>query len=305
MTDLTYLPVHFHLRFGQPAFADAPPLFVLRSVLGRNLRSMSCVAEQAKCGGCMYGGTCAYSFLFETILSQENEILPGRDKGSHPFALTKGRNIVRKKISDYDFTLTLIGRAGEYLPYIYSAFAKAGKDGLFKSRTPFEIADVTVGGKSILVDSEHIDASVPALRWKFDNDLQARSGEVLLEMNTPLRFKYNGKYGTDFTAENLMLCMYRRMKTICSLYGNADEILEYSPDEEIRIAERKLSWLDCLHYSARQRNAMSLGGVTGTLKLSGTFSPMVQNLLEFSRLFNAGKSTNFGLGQMDFWNRWE
>ena len=75
--------------------------------------------------------------------------------------------------------------------------------------------------------------------------------------------------------------------------------------ENIHISEKNMSWKDFRHYSARQKNSMTLGGSSGSFKLEGTFSAMEQNLLEFARFANAGKNTNFGLGQMDFWAKWE
>ena len=82
------------------------------------LRSMSCVSPKTKCLDCMYKSTCAYAFLFETILPQQNDVLPGRDRASHPFAFTQGDLSVGGKVSEYDFTMTLFGKAIDYLLYI-------------------------------------------------------------------------------------------------------------------------------------------------------------------------------------------
>lgn len=303
--NLTYLPARFQLSFASPVYADTPPLFILRSMLGKNLRSMSCIAGQKKCPDCMYNKTCAYAFLFETILPTENEIAPGRDRASHPFVFTDGSLHSGDTISEYDFTITLLGKACEYLPYIYAAFVRAGRDGLFKSRTSFSVTKVCIGEKNILIDPEHIDTSVPAILWTLNEDLSEKNGEVTVELKSPLRFKYNGKYGTDFTAQDFMCCLYRRIKTLCSLYGSTDNMPEYLHDKTNAIADKNLSWHDERHYSARQKNAMSLGGVTGTIKLQGAFSAVEQNMLDFSKLFNAGKNTNFGLGQFDFSVKWE
>ncbi|MBP5452385.1 MAG: CRISPR system precrRNA processing endoribonuclease RAMP protein Cas6 [Treponema sp.] len=302
---LTYLPIRFHLRYTSPAYADTPPLFILRSMLGKNLRSMSCIARQNKCPDCMYNKTCAYAFLFETILSTKNEVAPGRDRASHPFAFTGGSLSSGNTISEYDFTITLFGKACEYLPYIYASFVRAGTEGIYKSRTQFEITKVCIGEKNILIDTDHIDTSIPANIWKINEDLPSKNGEVLVDLHSPLRFKYGGKYGMDFTAQDFMSCLFRRMKTLCALYGSLDSELEYAAGKEIEITDKRLEWKDNKHYSARQKKEMSLGGVTGTFKLLGTFTALEQNLLDFSKLFNAGKNTNFGLGQFDFWTKWE
>lgn len=72
-----------------------------------------------------------------------------------------------------------------------------------------------------------------------------------------------------------------------------------------RKTDRNLHWTDSTHYSARQKTAMELGGLTGTFKLAGRFSCVDAGLLEFARIANAGKNTNFGLGQLDFWAKWK
>lgn len=302
---LSYLPVRFLLRFASPTVSDISPLFVLRSVFGKQLHSMCCISHGSKCFKCEYNHSCAYAFLFETILESDNGIVPGRDRASHPFAFTKGSMFVKDEISEYDFTMTLFGKAVDYLPYVYAAFVRAGKTGLFKIRTSFEIADVTVDGRSILIDTEHLDTSICAKTWTYNESCSERNGEVLVELKSPLRFRYEGKYGANFSAEQFMACLYRRMRTLCLLYGTADNMPTLMESVYLKISEKSLCWKESKHYSARQKRAMSLGGVVGTLKLRGTFSALDQNLLEFGKIFSAGKNTNFGLGQIDFWAKWE
>lgn len=302
---LSYLPVRFLLRFASPAVSNIPPLFVLRSVLGKQLHSMCCISRGNKCFECEYNRTCAYAFLFETILAPGNGVVPGRDRASHPFAFTQGLMSVKDGTSEYDFTMTLFGKAVDYLPYVYAAFVRAGKPGLFKDRTSFEVADVSVDGRSILIDTEHLDTSTQAKTWAYNESCLERDGEVLIELKSPLRFKYEGKYGADFSEGQFLACLYRRMRTLCLLYGEANDMPTMTESTHLKISEKSLRWKESEHYSTRQKRAMTLGGVVGTLKLQGRFSTLEQNLLEFGKIFSAGKNTNFGLGQIDFWAKWE
>lgn len=79
-----------------------------------------------------------------------------------------------------------------------------------------------------------------------------------------------------------------------------DEFPKYS-ETNLKIEERNLKWIDYSHYSARQKIAMELGGLIGTLKLVGNISDFELALLDFAKIANAGKNTNFGLGQIDYW----
>lgn len=294
---LSYVSAKFYLHYEQAIDIkkNPPLLFVLRSVLGYNLRSITCIAHKNTCQDCMYNQTCAYSYLFETIIPQENKIHSGTNRASHPFVLTNCSN-------DYkEFTITLLGKAVDYLPYIYASFVRAGKYGLFKDRVPYTIENVMISGKSILIDEQTIDMSFDRNEWTI-NGIKANPAEILVELKTPLRFKTKGKYSSDFSAEDFLLCLYRRMKTLCLLYGDFDETNSYIPQKDkIKVAEKNLKWKDNAHYSSRQKSVMELGGVTGTFKLEGEFSDFEIAMLDFAKLFNAGKNTNFGLGQLDYW----
>ena len=303
-----YLPVKFFLQFEQSVFSDTNPLFILRSMMGKNLRSMCCILRKSACSECMYNKTCAYSYLFETILPQDNAILPGRNRGSHPFSFSKGSIQQKKEIESLYFTLTLFGKAAEYLPYIYAAFVRAGKDGIFKSRTKFEVIEVCANGKNLLIDENHLGTEFECSEWKSGkNETPSESQdriperEMLIELRSSFRFKVNGKYTKDFTASDFMKCLYRRAKTLCDLYGMADREGNYVPSESIYIEETRFLWKDQTHYSARQKTAMELGGITGTFKMKGRFTDFELSLLELAKIAGAGKNTNFGLGQIDYW----
>ena len=302
-----YLHVNFFLKFERTVFADTNPLFILRSMMGKNLRSMCCISKKSTCLECLYNKTCAYSYLFETILPQENSTLPGRDRGSHPFSFSDKQNSTQKKqIESLDFTLTLFGKAINYLPYIYASFVRAGKDGIFKSRTKFEITKVCCNGKNILIGENKLNTDFECCEWKGSENVfeQHTEKEVLVELRSPLRFKVNGKYTKDFSAVDFMKCLYRRAKTLCQLYGEFDsDFDEYISDKSIIIEEKSLVWKDTLHYSARQKTAMELGGSMGSFKMKGGFSDFEISLLELAKIAGAGKNTNFGLGQLDYWIR--
>lgn len=304
---LSYLPVRFYLKFAEPVRADVHPLFVLRSMMGKNLRPMCCISRQSTCQECLYNNTCAYSYLFETILNRNNTTLPGRNRGSHPYSLSQNEFSQKSEISRFNFTLVLFGKAVEYLPYIYAAFVRSGDDGLFKSRTKFEVAKVFVNGKNILIDKNHLNTNFEPYEWQTEtsptpeNAAERSEKEILIELRSPLRFKINGKYTMDFTAADFMKCLYRRAKTLCDLYGIVENPVLYEPSDSICIEEKNLFWKDNRHYSARQKTAMELGGITGTFKMKGCFTPFELSILELNKIAGAGKNTNFGLGQIDYW----
>ena len=305
---LSFLQFEFNIEFIEPAIVDTNPLFVLRGMLGKNLRSMCCISRKSACGECLYSKTCVYSYIFETILPSDNSVLPGRNKGCHPYSLSVKNRERKNPMTEYSFVLTLFGKSVEYLPYIYAAFVRVGNDGIFKRRSHFRIKSVVVrsknnGGKNILIDENHLDMEVEMQSWKSSDESKLSQHEILVELNSPLRFKFGGKYGTDFSAQDFMSCLYRRAKTLCSLYGKLSEedFQRYIPSESLEITDRKIKWIDFNHYSARQKNSMELGGSVGNFKITGNFSGFELSLLELNKIAGAGKNTNFGLGQIDYW----
>lgn len=334
MVKVNFLRLDFSLKFAEPCLADTNPLFILRSMLGKNLRSMCCISKRsASCADCQFFRTCAYAFLFETILPAGNSALPGRSRASHPFSLSSKIQFknYRNPLDEYPFAITLFGKAADYLPYIYAAFVRSGQNGLFKSRTQFKVESVSLNGKNILIDENHLDLDFAADEWKCgfadgrhveksetshngeilrsvqnDKICVQNDSEILVSLKSPLRFKVQGKYTADFSAEDFMNCIFRRARTLCSLYG------EISEEEKnlwkisaggIQITERNLRWEDERHYSSRQKTAMDLGGVSGTFKMEGNFTQEERALLDFAESAGAGKNTNFGLGQVEVWER--
>ncbi len=306
---LQYLQVTFNLHFLEKTYIDTNPLFVMRSMLGKNLRSMCCISKTSVCGECLYNKTCVYSYIFETCLSPENQTLPGRNKGSHPFSLSVEKLQRENPVDDYSFVLTLFGKAVDYLPYVYAAFVRAGQSGIFKARSQFEILSVTANKKNLLIDQNHLDiVNTPPYICVADNKETPQNGEILIELKSPLRFKVQGKFTLNFTAQDFFNCLYRRAKTLCSLYGEISETeieQKYLPSSSLKITEKKLKWIDFKHYSARQKTQMELGGIVGSFKIEGEFSEFEMGLLRMNRIAGAGKNTNFGLGQIDFWEKME
>ena len=239
---LSYQQFDFTLKFQSPAKVDVEPLFILRSMLGKNLRSMCCISKQSTCPECMYNKTCAYAYIFETIMLQENSLLPGTNRASHPYSFSTKRVQRETTLTEYNFTITLFGKAIEYLPYIYAAFVRSGKDGLFRDRTEFEVVNVSIDGKSILISENQIDTSSPSKEWTFDfNNNDKIQAEILVELKSPLRFKTNGKYSLDFSSGDFMKCLYRRAKTLCMLYGTwEEEFNHYEPTNELLLEDKKL-----------------------------------------------------------------
>lgn len=304
MESLLYQKYIFTLKFAEKISFTVNPIFLIRSVLGYNLKKICCLSRNSVCSECLYNKDCMYSWLFESIISKDNLIVENRDRTSHPYILFSHKMVSLDTPCDsFTFDFILLGRSIKYLPYIYAALVRAGEAGLDKNRIRFTVESVTVDGCDIIQDSQIIP-DIPGISWSFTEN-SPLSGEILVQLLTPLRFKASGKYTIDFSPQDFFLCLARRFAVLCQLYGEYTGEKYFFPQGNITLENKNLSWIDIKHYSARQKKQMNLGGVTGTFTLKGTFSVKELSLLEFAKTFGAGKNTNFGLGRLDYWIRTE
>jgi len=292
----------FRFDFTSLAYIDILPAFALRSVLGMNLKRMHCVSHNTPCSDCPFVATCAYAFLFESIVSKENTVLPGRDRASHPFRIA-GPLSIGRSVANLEFSFQLFGRAIEYIPHIVYAFRIAGNNGLFRSRTRFETHAFTKEGDSI-DDGEKINLKkieINKLVRKGTNQIYNHS--LNIHCSTPVRFKTKGTYSSDFNASDFINACKRRVGTLFELYGDNEDYAHHdsyseTTNSQVEIIARNLRWIDFTRYSARQGSAMKLGGVLGSFSLRGEASEKDWDALKTCAQIGVGKNTSFGLGSI-------
>jgi len=300
--------------------------FVLRSILGKELRSMCCVLKQKKCYECSLRYSCVYSWFFETPVPKDNIVASGRDKATHPFVHSV-LNDEGEETDTISYQLTCIGKAVDYIPYVFFALQRAGKNGLFRERIPFQITDVIYGDTSIFRSEDDIDISQPPKTLEYESvsvpeaadpeELEldfADSTTVTVKFITPFRLKKMGMYTSDVTPADIFISAQRRIAALIGLYGEkgSGKSLEENhfssaaeaklqPDDinkRFHILSKKLSWKDRSYFSGRQKQAMKLGGVSGNISWCGSLQPYERKLLEAAELFHIGKNVSFGLGKI-------
>ena len=293
---LNYKQFILSFHFDEEISVNINTLSVLRSILGMNLKSMCCIVTNTDCRECLYSKTCVYSSLFESIIPKNTEIYKGRDTAPHPYLVSADDLLKNNKKDMVSISFVLFGKYIDYFPYIYGAFARGGKKGYGKKRIQFSVEVVDFEPENVQMNT-----------WKSSESEQMKEGEIFIRLKTPLRYKSGGIFANKVETKELMNCFYRRAKTICGFYGEySDENDCYDSDcTEFDVVESNIMWCENNRYSSRQHSEMSLGGMLGDFKLKGKFRQKDLNLIEFARLFGAGKNTNFGLGQIEVWNNLE
>jgi hypothetical protein len=284
----------FTLEFERSVNFIAPPSFFFRSLIGKELRYISCVLKTQKCPQCPLKGRCAYSIIFEVPIEKDNIYLAGRSNATPPFTLNMAYNI-RTSLKILDVTLTLIGKAVEYAPYIILAFLRAGESGLFKERVKYRIVKTECNNIEINPDVPSLDNIEPYI-FNLDAELNCQTGKPLkIKFLSPFRYKKNGNYTSDINFSDVILATVRRLNCLSGFYGDG-ALIEYTPGEVK--SERKLYWKEESRYSARQKESMLFGGVMGEMLLLENIEPLAFSLLNGAQIFNIGKNVAFGLGNL-------
>lgn len=300
---LTYTKYDFTLKFASPILFDVYPLFVIRSVLGDKLRSICCMAKNVLCPDCIFNKTCAYSWIFETILDKENESVPGRDRGSHPYFISFPKNgsiNFQEKTDTFSFTLTLIGKANEYFPYIFEALKRAGKSGLLKGRIQYKIESVFAFEEKLTDEEENLIKKAEQKDFSMEINAKSKSNQTfLINLKSPFRLLVEKKVMKTFTSNQFFFSALRRIRSLCSMYGEINESdLERPVFCENSVSDENFTFLDLERWSSRQKKTMKIGGIFGNCKISGEISDVEEKLFEVAELFGIGKNNSLGLGQV-------
>jgi CRISPR-associated endoribonuclease Cas6 len=277
---------------------------VFRGAVGKTLRNLTCAFKGKNCIDCLIRDKCVYSRIFESIHFEGESILKKVEKAPHPFVLYVPEKYhleypVNKKIHFY---LVLIGEAIEYISYFILAFEEIGKRGIGKNYTPFKLDAVLCSGKSIYNPLEKkVNRDFPILSGKGFMEKRQGVQSITIEMETPVRLKFNRKLQKHITFEILTRNLLRRVQLLSALYCGGPPRVDFKglieESQKIKVADSKIHWVENTRFSYRQERDISMGGVSGSIEFTGNLDPFLP-LLEIGEYLHVGKGTAFGLGKI-------
>lgn len=278
-----------------------------RGLLGHGLRRVSCVTRAKTCDGCALLDSCVYASIFESRSSNGSA---GQFQAKpHPFVLTvleSGRRQIKE--DEYlGLEITLVGKANAALPYLIQGMTEGGKLGMGREHAQFKLAGIlqeaTLGSGQWLevYDPEEGKLNLAQMTTV---EIPAAPEAVDIELLTPLRMKRKGKLvgPGEFQAADFFRQLWRRTQDINHFYGDgktgiALPLPQSRADSLDTLAQLSLSWKDWTRYSSRQRTAMQMGGVVGSIHLQGEALQEWWPLLWIGQWLHLGKATSMGLGQ--------
>jgi len=170
----------------------------LRGGFGHMFKRVVCVVDHRECNRCILRHNCSYSYIFETPLPKDTEVLSKIADVPRPFVIEPPFS----EKTDYEsgeelrFGLVLIGKAIDFLPYFVFAFEELGRKGLGKERGRLNLL-----GIYSLSEKDRVQVYFGDEKILTDNSLTIRFGDLIkdeavqrihLEFTTPTRIQREG-----------------------------------------------------------------------------------------------------------------
>ena len=305
----------FSCRFESGAVLPVFKGSTLRGGIGHALRRIACALRRQDCKGCLLGNTCAYAFLFEVKQNpqQEGAVLFATAQRPHPYVLVPPDDSKRayKAGEPFSFEIILFGPGIHYLPHLVFAVQEMGKAGLGKGNRDgdgrFQLEAVHQNNNCIY-DGRSLNSTLSPTEVSLDPAPATKTGTITLTCRTPLRLKHDNQLQNGLPFHLLIRTALRRISTLESTYGgngnggSSEPALDYrglvARATEVVTTKSSCRWIDIERYSNRQRTAMLMGGITGTISYQGNNLSEFIPLLRYCETVHLGKQTSFGLGRI-------
>ncbi len=161
-----------------------------------------------------------------------------------------------------------------------------GQRGIYKGQGRFDVA------------GDCFPPTIVPLSWLL-NRQPASFDQVKLEIVTPMRLLNKGKPLFRFDFNNFFHALQRRLNHLAIAHGDAvtdNDNDRYEQSATIVCDDESLHWQDWRQLE-QGRKRQGIGGLTGSLTLSGDALAEVWWLLELGSLLHVGKGASYGFGR--------
>jgi hypothetical protein len=226
----------------------------------------------------------------------------------HPFVIEPPleKKTWYEKGEELNFSLVLIGKGIDYLPYFIYAFEETGKMGIGKDRGKYEIFQVVNyepgGNEKTLYGNEKKLTSPQYILSEEDFKEETDMNELTFNFITPTRIKYEEKLVNRPEFHMLIRNILRRTGLLSYFHCNSMKDIDYKEvierAKDVMLVSSELIWEDWERYSSRQDRRMKLGGFLGKVKFKGNFNEFMPFVLP-GQYIHLGKGASFGLGKYE------
>lgn len=271
----------------------------LRGGFGHAFRKVVCAVRKKVCDDCLLRQRCAYFYIFETPPPDGTEMMRKYPRAPHPFVIEPPDD--EKRLYEpgerLEFSLVLIGKGREYLPYFIYAFEELGRMGIGKGRGRYCIENVSSRGEIIYAAETKTLCDPPQVVISSDNGPVEK---ITLTFLTPTRIKYEEQLAPIPEFHMLIRSLLRRLSSLSYFHDGRRMETDFKGLIEragaVRTMHKDLKWIDLPRYSARQQTTMMLGGFVGRMTFDGKLTEFMP-YLRLGEIVHIGKATSFGLGK--------
>ena len=276
-----------------------------RGGFGHAFRKMVCTQGDIDCRDCTLKAVCPYPYIFETTPFEGAQQLRSYGDVPRPFIIDplSTRGIYRRGES-FEFRLTLIGRAIDYLPYFLVSFRELGEIGIGKGRGRFKLTHVlTDSGKPIYDGDTQIVHNLKNT-LSFDK-IQGETAslptdQLTLRLLTPTRITHKGQITDQLPFHLFWRRLIGRISALAYFHCGESLNLDFkgliAQAETVQTVQSRLRWHDWTRYSSRQNRKMQLGGLVGSVTYMGDLA-MFLPFVALGKFLHVGKNSTFGLGK--------
>lgn len=303
MNVLSFASFKFYLEAVTPINMPDYKGSTFRGAFGSFFKRVVCTLKNQECRTCLLNERCVYSFIFES---------PGVKNGNipHPFILLP--SLDRKKTyfegELFSFTLTLVGKGMDYLPYFIYTFEEIAKRGIGKGSGRFKIVNVRnilpeikssilYDGETKTLKSDKKLFEIPSLLFFKDIPMWKK---LSVKFITPTRIKVDNNLVVDLDFQTFIKALLRRISSLS--YYHCENKLDidfkgmFAEAAKVNTLARNFRWYDWERYSSRQDTKMRLGGFLGDIEFEGDLKDFIP-YIRMGEFLHIGKSTSFGLGK--------
>jgi len=291
----------------------------LRGGFGHVFRKVGCIARRGECPPCLLKGVCPYAYVFETPPPADSLILRKYPYAPHPFVLEPplDATTIYEPGSVLTFSLVLIGKGIEYLPYFIYAFDELGRLGLGRDRGTFRLAEVCgeavsgeagawrpiySGDRKVLTNGfrVHTGRDLFSAHDHGHEHAHVVSKEITLHLLTPMRLRFGEALVNHLDFHMLIRNLLRRFSALSYFHCGQQLDLDFkgliARAQEVKAERVEVHWVDWHRYSNRQKRKIQMGGLIGQVTYSGPLAEFLP-FLRLGELVHVGKGTVMGLGK--------
>jgi hypothetical protein len=263
---------------------------MLRGGFGHAFRRLCCIPQCKDTKTCPLAASCPYKILFEPSPPPGADRLSKNQDTPRPFIFGPPLNsrTTYRRGEAFHFSLTLLGKAVDYLPYFVLAFRELGREGIGLNRAPcelewvealtpedadFEAAPASPSKAQVIYSREEDLFRQPAaftladwvrprlLQWTNTNR------RITISFLTPtyLKFKEQAVLKPDF--HHVFKRVRDRLNALCTFFGPGPIDADFKGlgerAERVRTVKADVRWLERSRRSSKTGQRHELSGFVG------------------------------------------